>query len=255
MLSAEQVIELQRQGWIQADYHLTELFDGTVNRNFCLTSGQKRFFLKLFSQSGGDRQDRLRQFDLQQRIAAHGMAPEPLYVSERHDFMLEAWLEIQDLASARLSKPQKIQRLAERLFAIHQLPIDCADLPLVDDWQHYIQRGAIQDRTLLAQVEELSPRWLALPKPVFCHHDLCLAHVCLMPKRVCLDWEYAAMSTPVYDIASSILAEGLDAQQGRWLSDSYAKISSTCATALWQEVQQMRPFAELTNRLWHLAHR
>lgn len=255
MLSAKQRQELQGLAFISDGFELTALSGGTVNQNYCLRCASGRYFLKLFCQGGGDRQDRQRQYALQQQIAGFGMAPTPLYLSEAGDFMLEVWLDLEDLASSELDGQEKLQRLAQRLVAIHALPIRCADLPLVEDWQHYINVGNIQMPALLKEVTQASRLWQALPKPVFSHHDLSFAHVCLTPSGICLDWEYAAMSTPAYDLASSILAEGLDDRQSLTLCDTYARLTTVPANSLWQEVQQMLPIARLTNRLWHLAQK
>lgn len=253
MLSAKQRQELQGLAFIGADFELAALSGGTVNQNYCLRCGSGRYFLKLFCQGGGDRQDRQRQYALQQQIAGFGMAPTPLYLSVAGDFMLEAWLDLEDLASSALDIQGKLHCLAQRLAAIHALPIQCADLPLVDDWQHYLTVGNIKTPTLLGDVAQASQLWLALPKPVFSHHDLSFAHVCLTPAGICLDWEYAAMSTPAYDLASSILAQGLNDAQSRVLCDEYARICALSVELLWQEIQQMLPIARLTNQLWHLA--
>lgn len=253
MLSAKQHQELQELAFIGADFELDALSGGTVNQSYCLRSVSGRYFLKLFCQNGGDRQDRHRQFALQQQIAGFGMAPAPLYLSAAGDFMLETWLDIQDLATSKLVMQDKLICLAQRLAAIHALPIQCADLPLVEDWQHYIKVGNIQTPALLDDVARASRLWQALPKPVFSHHDLSFAHVCLSPDAMCLDWEYAAMSTPAYDLASSILAQGLNDAQSRVLCDEYARICALSAELLWQDIQQMLPIARLTNQLWHLA--
>ncbi|GAB3021948.1 choline/ethanolamine kinase family protein [Bowmanella dokdonensis] len=247
--------ELNKLDWIGEKYTLQLIRAGAVNHNFCLTAKGKQFFLKCFAAQGPARLDRQRQFALQHELAAQGFAPKPLYLSVRQDFMLEQWLDSPSLMDSPLNNREKVAKLAQRLAAIHDLPVEVSPLDLLRDWQFYLQKAGSRQPALMEKSRHYGKIWQALDKRVFCHHDLSFGHICLSEDRMTLDWEYAALSCPFFDLANAILVNGLSRLESQQLCQEYATLRGFTGQFVSERVEYVIPLAEFTNHLWYLAAR
>ncbi|QIR14296.1 phosphotransferase [Shewanella aestuarii] len=153
---------------------------------------------------------------------------------------------------------QPVEYLVALLQQLQQLPLPKQQISVTEQWQSYHQRLVdyskhCRNPVWLRHFEELqaiSPlinRWLdrlaqCLIRPTFCHRDLSPFNLLLYsglsdelptqqsrlssskicpPKLLCIDFEYAAASHPLFDLASVIASHQLSDKQVRRLIEGY----------------------------------
>ncbi|WP_088332015.1 phosphotransferase [Lacimicrobium sp. SS2-24] len=242
---------LAKLDFIGDDIQLQRINAGEINHNYRLTTGQRHYFLKCFADNTPTRLDRQALFRLQQQLAVAGLAPEPLFLSLQHGFLLETWHDIKTLEEVDVTSEDKVSILAARLARIHHQPVDCAELNLVDDWQGYLAQLGLTSGPLFEKAQAYQEYWQQAPKNTLCHHDLAFEHLCIEPQGMVLDWEYAACSVAEFDLASAMMINQLDDQQSRVLTERYARVMQRNEQSVWLQVQAMLPLAQLTYELWY----
>ena len=229
---------------------------GAVNSSYILTTPSQCFFMKTFESDQVNQLNRKELFDVQKIIWQHGLACEPIYLSDAHSFQLDAWVESHTLATNELGEEQKYIQLANALSQIHGLEMDgpLLDLPL--QWANYLKRlpksNFIKEHKL---AQSLANIWYQAPKSdlVFCHNDLSLQHVTVQTPPIIFDWEYCAYSNRYFDIAACIEVNQLNGHQQESLLVQYAKLSNVALDILTEKVNDMLPLVNLTSHLWYCA--
>jgi len=186
--------------------------------------------------------------------AAAGIAPRVINAAQDGSWLLmdfidaPLWTEQQLLSGG-------VERLGEQLALLHSLPVPAA-IPIVDTVAiaaGYLRQLGAADPVaadpylpLLARVQDLSSAMRGLADlAVLNHGDLQLANM-LGPEPLLIDWEYAQVVDPTYDIACLLAYyPGLESQLGRLMgSAGLSSLAEQTVLAL-----QRERFACL-NRLW-----
>jgi len=189
---------------------------GTVNRSFRVETGAGAFVARIHNEAGTPLgADHEREAKLHAAAAAAGLAPALLHVDPRYRFMIMEHVPGPTWTEADLGRPERLRQLGSTLRALHSVaspgvvaPFDigasierlhgrlCAALP---------DEGAglspLIDRARAALLVSDSVR---RPKVVI-HNDL--HHTNLMDgagRLLLLDWEYAAVTDPLIDLACLI---------------------------------------------------
>lgn len=235
---------------------LNSIESGAVNQSYRLQHRDKSYFLKTFELNHFIPTDRQALYFLQEQLADLNHAPRPFYLSKKHDFQLEQWVEHTSLAESSLLENAKIQYLAQTLFDIHQLPIYAVSIDFPDDWHMYMELAAIRpDNPLQARIASCKKTWLNTHQydQVLCHNDLAMEHVSMSKTSVVFDWEYAACGNRFYDIASCAVINRLSPIQKLQLMQDYSQISGISETDVIEQTMEQMPLVELTNELWFAA--
>jgi thiamine kinase-like enzyme len=235
---------------------VSPILGGAVNLSFCVVQNEHPYFLKLFDSRGADLLDRPRLFLQQQTLAKKNLAPEPIYLSQKCDFQLDQWTDNQSLQQSQLSNIQQCQRLARSLNKIHQSDVTLPKLELYKDWQQYLRKSNIllstsqqtELQTLLVYWQQECEQWSAL-----CHNDLSFSHVPIDESGVIFDWEYAALNSPYFDIASCCVINFLNEGDKEILIQEYTKIGGLDPQSVRTKVANMIPLVNKTYELWQLA--
>lgn len=195
-----------------SDLHAALLPGGLSNSNYLVTADATRFVVRIAT---GDASvlgiDRWREGVALLTAAAAGIAPEPVefllpeghlvtrYLNEAHP------LTVEEFASEAL-----IPRVARRLRDIHQLdPIDGAFNPY-DDIRRWRDIVVAADTTrpdrlasLIDQVAGTESARAGAYTPVLCHNDPDHRNFLDDGNLWVLDWEYAGMGDPMYDLGGA----------------------------------------------------
>ncbi|MCC2616688.1 phosphotransferase [Aestuariibacter halophilus] len=235
-------------------FTLTPVDGGVINHSFKLQTTEHAFFVKRFQTNRLTSVDRQAQYSLQHQLAQHGAAPEPVFLSQRHDVQVEHWVPHSTLAQANRSQEDNILALAQRLAWIHQLPVFALSLDLMADWEAYLARVEHLNGDWRQQMAKLAPVWYDSHgvDQVLCHHDLQFEHVCADISCV-FDWEYAATGNRYFDVASCVAINQLTVPQTRTLLNAYADASGIHGDDVARGYQQQAPLVTLTNQLWFAA--
>ena len=184
----------------------------------------------------------LHEIALWKFVASAGLAPAVYYHSDGGDVVITDRLSFRDVS---------LKAHAELCRQIHHLRPKGSQLRLTEVAATY--RAAANEKSSRTALEtdrqsirrDLSQ--LDSESPVFCHNDLSSYNVGWLGDRLlAIDWEYAAMGSPHYDVASA--SEGMKHNERqefamRVLEDTFDK-------NLWSTACRVVP---LINYLWALA--
>jgi thiamine kinase-like enzyme len=239
---------------------------GITNDNFVVRSGEptRSDFARLSEPRPLLGIDRRNERACQEAASAWGLAPEVVYHED--GLLVTRFIEGRTLTAADLHEPAILDRLANRLRRLHGSWDELAGEILYFCPFQVIRSYAYTLRRLEAEIPDdldamlegarrLSRR-IAPFRPVLCHNDLLPANLIDDGHRLWLvDWEYAGVGHPLFDLANVSANAGLaDDQEARLLS-AYRetlepdprdlaelrifKVASRLREALWGAIQSV----------------
>ncbi|MDV6316756.1 phosphotransferase [Idiomarina sp. HP20-50] len=229
-----------------------------------LSSGQSNQTLRLISDSGDYvlkcwRNERLFAVDrrlevaIQQHLAQDSLAPHLVDYHIEQGWLLQPYLQAPSLQQARLSALAKAGVLAETLAKIHSVRVDVPHWSMANRVEHYLQQLRLFNGSLAADMRrQLRPMkalledWLK--NPVLCHNDLSMNHVLMADSIKVIDWEYAGIGHPLFDIASTIKINQLSHDMTARLISDYEKITRYQIDR--QHLAQWCEFVDWLNEIW-----
>jgi thiamine kinase len=162
---------------------------------------------------------------LEQAAAAH-LAPAVVYSEPRSGLLISSWVEGRTWSARELRQTANILRMAALMRFIHALPLPAQPRVMspanwIADYSRAGARGsdALRDAAA-AQLAALEG--LPAARPVLCHSDLHALNVIDCGHAlVALDWEYAHVSDPLWDLAGWGANNGLEPEARRELLAGY----------------------------------
>ena len=183
------------------------------------------------------------EIELWKLVANEGLAPTVYYHSDDGDVVITDRLSFRDVS---------LEARAELCKQIHHLRPRGSQLRLTEVAATY--RAAANEKSSQSALEtdrqsirrDLSQ--LDSESPVFCHNDLSSYNVGWLGDRLlAIDWEYAAMGSPHYDVASA--SAGM--KHNERYEFAMRVLESTFDQNLWSTACRVVP---LINYLWALAY-
>jgi len=228
---------------------------GITNRNYRLRWGGRDCVLRL---PGKDTAllgiDRRAEWAATTAAAAAGVGPEPVAFEPRLGCLVTAFIEGRPVTAEELRG--RIPELAAALRAIHAgapLPSVFDPFAIVEDYGRIAARrgGAIPPAVaeLAPAVREIRAA-LAGPEhaPVPCHNDLLTANLLDDGEHLrIVDWEYAGMGDPYFDLANLAVNNGFAEAEDRTLLASYF---GTATEARFAGLRLMRVMSDLREGMW-----
>ncbi len=230
-----------------------------TNHVFLLTDENAvQIVFKRLNINARDRQDRARELAVQKLASERGLSPEVL--GESQHYRAQSYIKGKVL-NGRAVDPYSLALLAAQLQIIHQLPAKHAqpqrlagELLLlkkqlnkaIDEkqFQHFLQRATELDK--------------GSPRDTLCHGDLSFNNLVKAESGQIkiLDWEYAVLACPAYDLASCCAINGFTSAQQIQLINHYYQLHrkplSSSLAQLQQECALYRSVFTYLNQLWRL---
>ena len=188
---------------------LRALHGGTANHSWLVRTRQGRFVLRVHSASAVLGADHAREALLQSCAAAAGLAPALIAVDPRGRFMVSEFVRGARWNATDMNEPRPLARLARRLAMLHSLTAPRARSfdPAALVRAHVRHLGGTRDR----EVARLQPflarvaptlRMLAASNRARCmvHGDLHHSNLLGRGRPRLVDWEYASVSDPIFDL-------------------------------------------------------
>ncbi len=248
--------------WDGLDPLVTPIEAGLTNRNFRISVGGESFFLRL---SGKDTEllgiDRIAEHRAALGAAAAGVGPEVFAFLPELGCMVTRWVPAEPLAEGDLGREEILADVVAAVHTIHggpELPWSFSAFRIVEDYRRIsLARGvsipAVYNEALAraTEIEEAFERAPLALRP--CHNDLLAANFLRGDGRMWLvDYEYAGMGDPFFDLGNLSINNGLseDAQEtllrlyfGRPADAHRARLNlmrimSDFREAMWGVVQQ-----------------
>ncbi len=230
-----------------------------VNRNLCIDTRAGRFVVRLrISQGPRPGADALREVACQRTAAAAGVAPAVLDAAPDGSWILMDYVEGGMWTPPRLQASEGLRSLGACLQRLHAIapPSDLAAFDPVSITKGQAQAiiehdppAAKQIDTLVVRTQQLAVDCAAYAAaPVTTHGDLIASNV-IGPVPMLVDWEYAQLADPVYDLAClSIYYPDLQ-RRGAELLDAAGITDANSTVRLRLHVELF----DALNRLWEQA--
>lgn len=192
-----------------------------TNDVFLISDKNQTFVFKRLNQNARSEQDRQAEFLVQQLASQHALTPE--VIAHSREYKLQQYIKGQ-LIEKEVNNI--FQCLANQLSRIHSLPALHAPqqrlhfelVRLHQQVPQKIDESLFQNMLNLAtQLDQDSPN------DTLCHGDLSLNNVIVGEdkKFYILDWEYAVIACPAYDLAFCACINDLDTQAFQQLVQCY----------------------------------
>ena len=188
------------------------LYGGNVNTSYRVDTGAGRFVVRLHNDLaetlGADHE---REAQLHAAAAAAGLAPALVFVDPEHRFMVMEYVAGEVWSVQDMVRPERLVQLGAALSVLHTVVppiVSPYDIPAVLD-VHYRRLSAVspEERPWFDQLMERAGEAFEAsgshqrPK-VLIHNDLYHANLIGKDRLFLLDWEYAAVADPLFDLAT-----------------------------------------------------
>jgi thiamine kinase-like enzyme len=216
-----------------AGYQHQPVSGGAVNRMVRVTSPIGDWAVRIAG-PGDDTLivSRLSEYRAQSAAARLGLAPAVVYAEPDNGILVSEWIAAPGASPDLFRTEQGLSRVARRLRTLHGGPVP-PGLRILDAEavaREYLAgeragSGPVSRTALVAALKGSGER-LKSPNPLFCHNDLHYQNVLDGAQIWFLDWEYAGVGDPFFELAGIIGYHDLDLEQTHALVAAYGGIKS-----------------------------
>jgi thiamine kinase-like enzyme len=237
------------------------LAGGASNANYLLTSRDgRRLVLRLASRTGERLgYSRWRGVAAHEAIAAAGLAPEILAATLPTGHLLSAFVDGPVLDAESIRAAGMLERVGRTLREFHEAATIRGRFSIFDDQRRYTLLSRAEGLNLPDDIGELN-RVAAEIEASFeraeivdrlCHNDLQLPNFIVTDDRLMvLDWEWAGMGNPYFDLGAAAVNAELDRGEVRRLAAAYFESGDPVHEA---RVELMMFMSALREATWALV--
>ncbi|HEY3249163.1 MAG TPA: choline/ethanolamine kinase family protein [bacterium] len=240
-----------------ADVTVSALGGGITNLNYKVDVGGESFVVRI---PGKDSErlgiDRRREYACTVAASRTGVAPEVTYFLEAEGILITRFIAGRPVSAEELGRPDGIRRVAASLQRVHGGPAFPATFSAFQTVQDYlaVARGAAP---LPADIGWMVDRAAAIDRALGggavrpCHNDLLQANFIDDGRSLrILDWEYAAMGDPFFDLGNFAVHHGFSDVQETWLLEAYRGQATAADRA---RVKLMKILSDLREAMWAMV--
>ena len=238
-----------------------KLYGGTVNTSFRVETSAGRFVVRLHDASarvlGADHE---REAQLHAAAAAAGLAPALIHVDAAHRFMIMEYVSDALWTSQDFGRADRLQQLGAALHALHSIaPPVVAPFDLwaeLERHYHRLQQGAPPeagrfDRLMERAAAALEASGTQSRAKAVVHNDVHHSNLIGTERLYLLDWEYAAVADPLFDLACILAYYPQAAAHSEALLDA-TRLTDTVSAEM---LRQTTWLWMLVSYLWYRARR
>lgn len=258
-LTLEQAIARVPQWRSANDLKTSPLGGGITNRNFLVETGGEAYVLRI----AGENTELLginRQHEYEANLAAGqlGIGPEVIYFIQPQGYLVTRFITGELVPPEKMRQPRYISLVAGALQKIHNM----ADIPgefwvpkIVADYTAIAERHNVAFPQnfdwLIERLMEAETALLSTPyHPRPCHNDLLNENFLFDGHLRILDWEYAGMGDPFFDLANFSVNHDFSDEHDRLLLDSYF---GDVKAVNWARLKIMRVISDFRESMWGLV--
>jgi thiamine kinase-like enzyme len=257
-LTLEEAIQKVPQWTGKKELQISPLEGGITNLNYKVDVGGESYVLRITGSKtellGIDREN---EYIANKQAGELGIAPEVVYFIRPEGYLVTRFLESRSLPPQEITTKEKIEQVVSVLKKIHGMPpipgkfdifevirdysntiLDYqVDFPDDFDW--------INNQTKQAEFALGVHPYIPCP----CHNDLLNANFLYDGNIRILDWEYAGMGDPLFDLANFSVHHQLSDEQDRWLLKSYI---NEITPQNWGHLKILKTLSDFREALWAL---
>jgi len=241
------------------DIKVSPLSGGITNNNFRLEVGEESFVLRI---TGANTEllgiDRNQEYEANLLAGRLGIAPEVVYFIQPEGYLVTRFITGHPIPPEEMRQPENIRRVMEVVGRIHRMPTLSGSFSvfrIIDSYTETARRYRVPfpdnfDR-LMGRVKDAESALMVHPgRPCPCHNDLLNGNFLTNGKLYVLDWEYAGMGDPYFDLANFSDHHSLSEEQDGWLLKCYfGEVTSTHLAHL----KIMKVLSDLREAAWGLV--
>jgi thiamine kinase-like enzyme len=248
------VEELVESLWPGRAVHVERLTGGMTNANFLADFGDEKVVVRI---PGHDTSllgiNRNHEVAANKLAASIGVAPEVLNESAPQDFLVTRFLEGRPVLPAELATEPMLREVITTLHQVHDagtIPAFFNPFEVVRTYHEIaLNKGVVEPFDFpraLSIIERVSEARRFRPV-AFCHNDLLNENFLFDDQIRIIDWEYAAMGDPFFDLAFFSINHGLLAPADERLLTHYFGYCDAQLTAV---LNVMKLVTELREAMW-----
>lgn len=232
------------------------LLGGLTNQSYLINADHEQLVLRINSAiSQALNLNRSAEADALALADTAGLCAPLVHYDPQQQYMVSRYLG-GDTWSA--DSPASLQQLAELIRRIHQLPCIEAHLNIEEKIAYYWRaidgqaKFADELGSLDSKIRDHITSAKALNKGnVLCHNDLLVSNLIVETdgSLYAIDWEYAAMSDPFYELAVIIEGNGLNSAQQQLLLTNY--LARSTKQDDWQRLHHWKIIYGYLSLLWY----
>jgi len=246
-------------GWTDATVVTTALGGGITNLNYRVDVARESFVVRI---PGKDSEllgiDRGREYACTLTASLSGVGPEVVHFLEPEGVLVTRFIAGRGMSAEEIGRPTAIRRVAESLRRVHNGPPFPGTFSAFETVQEYLRissSGAPLPETIDWMVERaktIDEAMRAVPRPLRpCHNDLLLANFIDDGHLIrIVDWEYAAMGDPFFDLGNFAVHQGLSDAQERVLLEAYLERVTAPDLA---RLKLMKILSDLREAMWGMV--
>jgi thiamine kinase-like enzyme len=219
-------------GSVQTQHLSTGLF----NHTYRVVRDEAAYVLRVAAQSAPWPQDRAWEIRVLTLAGQAGLAPPLLYADADRGVLLLPFIAGTTLSAADTRRHESLARVADLMHAIHALPIPPPPFEMnpaawIDRYIRALSVAGTDRARVFASAAEVKLRQLQLlpgAPQVVCHSDLHRFNLLQRETHslLLLDWEYAHVADPYWDLAGWSANNDLPDELQRALLETYAQAPS-----------------------------
>lgn len=246
--------------WANAtDLKTFPLTGGITNANFRIEVNGDIFVLRI---PGADTEllgiVRSAECTVSKAAGEIGIGPEIFYVIEPEGYLVTSFIEGHQPSPEELGQLNNIRRVADTISRIHEMdpiPERFSPFRVVEDSAEIAHRfnADFPDKFswLLERMNAAETALLKIPfTPRLCHNDLLNANFLDDGQIRILDWEYAGMGDPVFDLANFSVHHEFSDEQDRWLLEFYF---GEVTAANWARIKLLKVISDFRESMWAMV--
>ncbi len=246
--------------WANAtDLKSSPLTGGITNENFRIEVGGDVFVLRI---PGADTEllgiVRATECAVSQLAGDIGIGPEVFYVIEPEGYLVTSFIEGKLPPPEELGTQENIRRVAETVHRVHEMetiPETFSPFRVVEDSAKIARRFNVDfPDNFDWLIEQMNTAEAALKKspftPKLCHNDLLNANFLDDGEIRILDWEYAGMGDPVFDLANFSVHHEFNDEQDHWLLEAYF---GEVSDANWARLKILKIISDFREAMWAMV--
>lgn len=260
MASSAEAHRVAAQLWPGSAIALEELTGGITNVNFKASTPDGTYVIRLFGRWAELLAiDRANEQEATVMAAGLGIGPELIRSVPHEGYLVTRFLPGQQVTPEQMHASSMLARVADTLRTLHQgppIPGTIDPFAVVDFYlSNAVARGANPGdgyawaRPIADRIKQAVSFAMTAP----CHGDLLTANFIDVAGRLFLvDWEYAGMSDPRFDLANFSVNHGFSAEEDRELVRMYYGAPDERAAAAVRLLRFMSAFREA---MWSVLQR
>lgn len=187
-----------------------------------------------------------------------GIGPEIFYVIEPEGYLVTSFIEGHQPSPKELGQHNNIRRVADTICRIHKMdpiPERFSPFRVVEDSAEIARRFNVDFPDNFGWLlEQMNAAETALQKspftPRLCHNDLLNANFLNDGQIRILDWEYAGMGDPVFDLANFSVHHEFSDEQDRLLLEFYF---GEVTAANWARIKLLKVISDFRESMWAMV--